>query len=306
MEIITKNKVKFYQNSAWAGDKMLCHGFFTRVGGYSQGIYQGLNCGTGSGDAQNLVAKNQLLACETLGLDVTSATLETRLFTLYQHHSADCCVVPFAKNLPQADDGRVKGDAMVMQRQEKKKLAKDFAKDGLAQKLAKGDDLVENDFTGSAIAIMTADCVPVLFYEAEAAIIGAAHSGWKGGLSGVLENTIDAIVNLGGKENQIMAAIGPCIMAESYQVGAEFYDEFVRTDPAGKDFFRVFTQNDKYQFNLPAFVRYRLEKAGLRSENITQTDQDTYQNSDLFFSYRRSCHQQQVDYGRNFSLIGWV
>ena len=277
-KIMTANGLIHYQNPAW-GDEIK-HGFFTRSGGVSKGIYHGLNCGLGSDDDRHAILQNQLLACQALDADMNVKNLPTKLHTVFQYHSSDVIQLPLTKidAIALADNGRVRADAMVAR--------------------------VE-DFIKQFMAIMTADCTPILFYEKQAGIIGAAHAGWKGAISGIIENTVNAMIAMGAAGHNIEIAIGPTIGQSSYQVGAEFYQQFLTQDSGGKDCFIKDPANaDKYYFDLPKFVNYRLQKIDINADNISDCQSDTYQNDDLFFSYRRSCHQKQGDYGRNFSIIG--
>ena len=275
-KITNANGLIHYQNPDWGND--IKHGFFTRLGGVSKGIYQGLNCGLGSDDDRRAILQNQFLACQALDADMTVKNLHEKLHTVFQYHSAKVIQLPLTDAHTLADNKRVRADAMVAR--------------------------VE-DFAGKFMAIMTADCTPILFYEKQAGIIGAAHAGWKGAISGIIENTVSAIIAMGGAGHHIKIAIGPTIGQSSYQIGAEFYQQFLTQDSGGKDcFIKDLANADKYYFDLPKFVNYRLQKLGMDVDNISDCGLDTYQNDNLFFSYRRSCHQKQADYGRNFSMIG--
>ncbi len=235
------------------------HGFFTRLGGTSEGIYEGLNCGLGSNDDKTNVAMNREMVSETFDLDTS------KLLSVYQVHSPDVVTVtsPFKSEPP-------KCDAMVT-----------------ASK-------------GLALGILTADCAPVLFEDTEAGIVGAAHSGWRGAIGGVLESTIAAMVDLGASREQIAASVGPCISQAAYEVGPEFVDEFVDHDPSFSQYFANGTA-DRALFDLPRFVLDRLRASGL--ENVAWTGHCTYSDPEKFFSYRRTCHNSEPDYGRLISVI---
>ncbi len=238
------------------------HAFFTREGGVSDGIYASLNCGAGSSDAPERVAENKRRAAAHLKLE------EDRLVTLYQVHSAEVVTLtdpaPILANRPEAD-------AMV------------------------------TGTPGIALGILTADCAPVLFADAEAGVIGAAHAGWRGALAGVIENTIAAMEDLGARRRDIRATVGPCIAQGSYQVGADFPDPFIEDDPGTVIFFRPDGETGKHLFDLQGYVLRRLTEAGIASRDAL--DMDTYTAEDLFFSYRRTCHRGEGDYGRGLSAI---
>jgi hypothetical protein len=151
------------------------------------------------------------------------------------------------------------------------------------------------------LSILTADCQPVLFADPENGIVGSAHAGWRGTLNGILETTIDKMESIGAKRNSIRAVIGPCISQSSYEVGLEFFERFADEDPASVAFFANSTLQDKYLFNLPGFGLHRLRQAGV--QDCGWTGHCTYADPRRFFSYRRSTHKNEVDYGRLISVI---
>ncbi|MGY8956363.1 MAG: peptidoglycan editing factor PgeF [Alphaproteobacteria bacterium] len=153
---------------------------------------------------------------------------------------------------------------------------------------------------GVAIGVLAADCAPVLMVDSQAGVIGAAHAGWRGALDGVVGATIDAMVERGAQPAHIAAAVGPCIGPTSYEVGPEFPIPFLNQDPANDQFFANKPKSDRLLFNLPAFVLNRLKQASVT--HCISTGHDTYSDPN-FFSYRRSCHRNEPDYGRNLSLI---
>lgn len=236
------------------------HGFFTREGGVSEGIYAGLNCGAGSNDLAEHVLENRKRVQDYFSAEA--------LCTLYQIHSADVITItdPFQQfNAPKAD-------AMVTKT------------------------------AGIALGILTADCAPVLFCDATAGVIGAAHAGWKGAIGGVMENTVTAMESLGAKRANISAAIGPCIAQESYQVDAMFQSNFITKDPSYAAFFdRDLSSPSHYLFNLKAFCESRLQAAGIT--HIHTLPDNTYTEESLFFSFRRTTHRAEADYGRQISAI---
>jgi len=161
-------------------------------------------------------------------------------------------------------------------------------------------DGVVTNRPGLALGILTADCAPVLFADAEAGAIGAAHAGWKGALTGVLANTVEAMERLGAKRERTAAAVGPCIARRSYEVDEAFQQRFLADDPERAHFFTP-GRAGRYQFDLEGFVASRLAEAGVRT--IAALGQDTYSQPDRYFSYRRTTHAGEPDYGRQLSLI---
>ncbi|WP_300519166.1 peptidoglycan editing factor PgeF [Aliiroseovarius sp.] len=236
----------------------LRHGFFTRKGGASSGVYAGLNCGAGSDDMAEAVAINRTRVAEAMGVAPED------LIGVHQVHSPDVVVAegPLG-NKPEAD-------------------------------------AVVTATPGLALTILTADCGPVLFADREAGVVGAAHAGWKGALDGVLEGTIEAMVGLGATREGICAVLGPTISQQNYEVGPEFLDRFLDADADNGRFF-VNGVGDKYHFDLPVYCLERLRAAGVG--NAEWVRHCTYANPDLFYSYRRSVHRGEPDYGRLVSAI---
>ncbi|MFV3074492.1 peptidoglycan editing factor PgeF [Niveispirillum fermenti] len=239
----------------------LRHGFFTRADGVSAGILAGMNCGYGSDDDPANVTANRARAMARLGLPAGALT------TVHQVHSPD--VVTVEAPFPHA--GAPRADALV------------------------------TDRPGIALGILTADCVPVLFHDPQARVIGAAHAGWKGAVSGVLEATIDAMTALGADPTRILAGIGPHIGRDSYEVGPEFRDRFLSLDPAHHRLFRPSTRDGHWMFDIGAYVEGRLRTAGVTQ--VAATGLDTLAREDLFYSYRRACLRNEPDYGRGLSAI---
>ena len=153
---------------------------------------------------------------------------------------------------------------------------------------------------GIALGILTADCQPVLFADKQAGVIGAAHAGWKGALNGVLDATMKQMEKLGGNRANTVAVVGPSISQPNYEVGPEFRDSFLEHATAFDKFF-VRGHGDRFQFDLPAFGLDRLRDIGIGQ--VAWTRHCTYQNPNRFFSYRRSVHQKEADYGRLISAI---
>ena len=234
------------------------HGFFTRKGGASSGIFAGLNCGTGSSDQAEIVAINRARVADAMGLGVEA------LVSVHQVHSP--AVVTFTA--PLAD--RPRADAMV------------------------------TATPGLALAVLTADCQPVLFADAKAGVIGAAHAGWKGARDGVMEATLDAMEALGARRGDITAVIGPCISQTAYEVGQEFFDSFTDEAPEAQRFF-VNGNGDRYLFDRPSYGLWRLREAGVGHADWTR--HCTYRDPARFYSYRRTTHAGEADYGRQISVI---
>ena len=238
----------------------LRHAFFTREGGVSSGIYAALNGGLGSNDDPVLVAENRRRMAERMGV------APTHLLNLHQIHSPDTVVATG----PWEGAVRPKADAIVT-RQER-----------------------------LAIGVTTADCGPILLVDPRARVIGAAHAGWKGALTGILESTIDAMEKLGADRGGMLAAIGPLIRQESYEVGPEFVERFLATNAANAHFFLPSERNRNSMFDLAGFIRMRLENAGVLM--IDDLGIDTY-SDERCFSYRRSVHRKEADYGRHVHAI---
>ncbi|WP_454616933.1 peptidoglycan editing factor PgeF [Bradyrhizobium cenepequi] len=238
----------------------LRHAFFSREGGVSEGIYAGLNGGIGSNDAADNVAENRRRMAEHMGVG------PDRLLTLYQVHSPDVVVA----TTPWASDARPKADAIVT--------------------------CTEN----LAIGVTAADCGPLLFVDPNARVIGAAHAGWKGALTGVLESTVEAMEGLGADRSGIVAAIGPLIRQHSYEVGPEFVARFLDAEADNALFFLPGEREGHAMFDLGGYIRMRLENAGILM--IDDVGIDTY-SDERFYSYRRSVHRKEGDYGRHVHAI---
>ena len=174
------------------------------------------------------------------------------------------------------------------------------AEEAWGEQRPEGDAIVTT-VPGLACGALTADCAPVLLADAEARVIGSAHAGWKGALDGVVESVVSAMVAAGARRNQITAVIGPCIGPHSYEVGREFFDRFIHHDPGSDDFFHGTERQDKLMFDLPGFVLWRLEQAGV--DDSEWTGHDTCADETRFFSNRRAFRKGEADYGRLMSAI---
>lgn len=241
------------------------HGFFGRRGGVSTGIYGSLNCGLGTDDAVEAVRENRARVANSIHSG------PERVLTLWQHHSAECLTVAEAWSTK------------------------------IPSELPKADAMATNR-PGFALGILTADCAPVLFAGQDSegrSVVGAAHAGWKGALGGVIENTVAAMRKLGAKD--IAAAVGPCIAQSSYEVSADFVKPFLEQDKGNITFFAVGKNDSTRQFDLAGYVAARLKRTGI--ENVSVSGADTYSLDGDYFSYRRTTHRKEADYGRQISII---
>jgi polyphenol oxidase len=237
------------------------HAFFTRAGGVSDGIYASLNAGVGSNDEPPKVAENRARMAAALGVP------PERFLTCYQVHSPKVVVAVE----PWGPDARPRADAIVTR------------------------------VAGLAIGVSTADCGPVLFADAQARVIGAAHAGWRGALAGVTDETVAAMERLGAARERIVAALGPMIRQPSYETGTDVWDRFVAADAANARFFRPAGREQHFMFDLAGYVIARV--AAARIGTIEDVDACTYADAEKFFSYRRMTHRGEADYGRHVNAI---
>jgi polyphenol oxidase len=235
------------------------HGFFSREGGVSDGIYRGLNVGLGSDDDPSNVLENRARVAAWFGLG------PDRLATLHQIHSADVHVATTDN-----PGERPKCDGVVTRQ------------------------------PGLILGVLTADCGPILFCDAENGVIGAAHAGWRGAFDGVLENTIARMEELGADRSKIVACLGPSISQDNYEVGPEFIGRALTADKANERWFVPSVRGGHAMFDLRGMTIHRLEKAGIRAAMI---DACTYADEEAWFSYRRTTHRGEPDYGRQISAI---
>ena len=248
-----------YGSSLLSAVPGLRHAFFTREGGVSGGIYEGLNGGLGSNDDAAHVAENRRRMAEQMGV------APDRFLSVHQIHSPDAVVAtgPWQGDKPRAD-------ALVTRTE------------------------------GLAIGVTAADCGPILFVDPTARVIGAAHAGWKGALTGVIESTVDAMESLGADRSGMVAAIGPLIRQHSYEVGGEFVERFLDADAGNAAYFIASERAGHSMFDLAGYIRMRLENAGVLM--IDDIGVDTY-SDERFYSYRRSVHRKEPDYGRHVHAI---
>lgn len=236
------------------------HGFFSRAGGVSTGVYASLNTGPGSEDDPAAIAENRARCAAALGVE------PDHLLTNYQIHSPTVVQVdgPWTDAAPQAD--------------------------GLVTKTP-----------GLALGVLAADCMPWLFSDPEARIIGAAHAGWRGALAGVLENSVDAMETLGADRTRIRAALGPCLRQQNFEVGVELLDAFTEKHAGADQFFGPGAHAEKRQLDLAGFGAWRLRAVGVTA--IDDLNVCTLAEKDNYFSYRGSRRDGNADYGRNLSAI---
>jgi YfiH family protein len=243
---------------AWPGIR---HGFFTRQGGVSTGLYASLNGGTGSRDDAANVVENRARMAAAL------AVTPDRFLTAYQIHSANALVV----EAPWTADTRPRADAIVTRSR------------------------------GLAVGVTTADCGPILFADPQAGVIGAAHAGWRGALSGIVEATVEAMEQLGAAHENIRAVLGPMIRQDNYEVGPDLIARFRAEDAASDRFFISAARDGHALFDLPGYIASRLARAGVGS--VEDLGLCTYANAEQFFSFRRSTHRAEADYGRHVNAI---
>jgi YfiH family protein len=237
------------------------HGFFTRTGGVSEGLYESLNGGVGSEDSPTRVAENRARMAQSLGVN------PEHFITCYQIHSPEVVVA----EAPWPMTERPRADAIVTR--------------------------VPN----LAIGVSTADCGPVLLADPQARVIGAAHAGWRGALTGVIEHTLAAMEKLGAKRSGIIAAAGPMIRQPNYEVGQDLMDRFVAVEPNTVRFFKPAARPGHAMFDLPGYIASRLRRAGI--ESIEDIGLCTYADPAQFYSYRRATHRGESDYGRHINAI---
>jgi polyphenol oxidase len=237
------------------------HAFFTREGGVSSGLYATLNAGIGSDDMAANVAENRARMATALGVS------PDHLLTAYQIHSPDVVIA----DAPWPPQQRPRADAIVTRR------------------------------PGLAIGVSTADCGPVLFADAHAGVVAAAHAGWRGALAGVIEASIGAMEGIGAQRARILAALGPMIRQPNYEVGADVIDKFLAEDRRNAKFFAPSARNGHALFDLAGFIAERLRRAGVAQ--VEDLGLCTYADPARFFSYRRATHRAEADYGRHVNAI---
>ena len=240
--------------------KEISHGFFNRIGGKSNGIYKSLNCGPGSKDKKNKVAENLKIVKDKISKKCKD------IFLLHQFHSNKFVFID--KNF-RFYQKKIKADAIITNQ---KKLP---------------------------IAILTADCVPILLYDHKKQMIAAIHAGWKGAFKGIIKNVINHMLKKGCNKNFITAVIGPCIQKKSYNVGEDLRKKFIKKNKNNKIFFQK--KRGELYFDLPSFIEYQLKS--IKISKIDKMNIDTFVKKNNFFSARQSIRSKHDDYGRNISII---
>ena len=240
--------------------KEISHGFFNKKGGKSNGIYKSLNCGLGSNDEKNKVKQNLQIVKNKIGKKINN------IFLLHQIHSNKFVFIDKKFRLHKK---KIKADAIIT---DQKKIP---------------------------IAVLTADCVPILLFDHKKKIIAAIHAGWKGAFRGILKRVINFMIKKGCKKKNIIGAIGPCIKQNSYNVKKDFKNKFIKKDKKNKIFFKE--RKKVIYFNLTNFIKYQLKLNQIT--NIDTINIDTFDVKNNFFSARRSLQCKHDDYGRNISII---
>jgi polyphenol oxidase len=256
--------VRMMQSRSLAALPGIRHAFFTRDGGVSEGLYASLNGGLGSNDQPSNVRENRARMAASLGVS------PERFLTAYQIHSPAVAIVEQAWS----ENDRPRVDAIVTKT------------------------------TGLAIGVSTADCGPVLLSDSTTRVIGAAHAGWRGALAGVLEATVDAMVRLGANRTRIVAALGPMIRQQNYEVGPDLVTKFTEADGDNIKFFSPAAKPNHAMFDLAGYIGMRLARAGL--SDIDDLQACTYADPAQFFSFRRTTHRGEPDYGRHINAIALV
>ncbi len=239
--------------------KDIKHCFFSRNNGFSKGLYSSLNCGKGSNDKTQNITKNLKKICVVMKIKFNN------LILMNQTHSNKVIIID-----------------------KKNKNNKIFNSDALITNLK---DVV--------LAVLTADCVPIILYDKINNTVACIHAGWKGANNGIIENTLDAFKSL-EKRNMIYASIGPCIGRDSYEVGKEFYTKFISEKTTNKQFFKK-KKNSKFLFDIRGYVIHKLKSNGVKY--IDNIELDTFKDAYNFYSYRRSQKLNEPDYGRCISTI---
>ena len=234
------------------------HGFFTKNGGVSSGVYESLNCGPASNDLLENVLENRRRSVSALGLE------DTTLFGLQQIHSTKVYSISHSGH-------------------------EDFPE---------GDGMVTKE-AGVSLSVLSADCAPVLFADSTAGVIGAAHAGWKGAVTGMIESMVESMCELGAQRKNIHACIGPTIHQPSYEVQNDFIQQLNSLGAFPADSFLMEKQG-RFYFNLPAYLLQQCKRSKIKAESL---ELDTYTLKDEFFSYRRNTHQGIKEYGRQISII---
>ena len=240
--------------------KEIEHSFFNRLGGKSKGVYESLNCGLGSSDKKKIILKNLTIIKQKIKSGLSKIVL------LNQIHSNKFYYID--------------------------KTSK------LNHKKFTGDALITNK-SNTPIAVLTADCAPILIFDKKKKIIAAIHAGWKGAYKGIVKKVIKFMIKKGSSTKDITAVIGPCISVKNYEVKQDFIKKIIKKDPKTKVFFRKI--RNKNYFNLNKYITYQLMSLNIKKIEII--NKDTFDIKNNFFSARRSRSRNENDYGRNISVI---
>ena len=243
-----------------SNQKKISHGFFNRNGGRSIGIYKSLNCGPGSNDKKNKVKENLKIVQRKI------SKKSKNIFLLHQVHSNKFVFI--GRNF-KFNKKKIKADATIT---DQKKIP---------------------------IAVLTADCVPILLYENKKNMIAIIHAGWKGAFKDIIKNVVNFMIKKGCKRKNIISVIGPCISKSSYNVKEDFKKKFLKKDKNNKIFFSY--KKNTIHFDLPNYVKYQLRSN--KVTNIEMKNVDTFTKKNNFFSARQALKSKHDDYGRNISII---
>lgn len=266
---LAKNSRIYFQSEILQQHKDISHAFFTRNGGYSNKHYDSLNCNINSDDSKINVAKNLNKISKIFCLPNKSLKI------LKQIHSNYVAVISDINQ----DLQNTKADALV------------------------------TNLPHLLLGIQSADCTPILLFDFKNKIIGAIHAGWKGAIAGIIDNTVNEMLKLGSNSESMIAAVGPTIQQNSYEVDLSFYQKFLSKSSENKIFFIPSNKINHFMFNLPGYCKYTLRSQGIKT--IDDLNFDTYSNTDLFFSCRRATHEHlsskqtiPIKFGTQLSLIG--
>ena len=241
--------------------KKIKHCFFSRKNGFSKGIYQSLNCGRGSKDRKNKINRNLAWVSKKMKIN------KKKLFLMHQTHSNKVTII----NNKNKNSTKFISDAMI------------------------------TNLKGFGLGVLTADCVPIFLYDSKSEIIGCIHAGWKGALSGIIENTVKKFRKLDTR-NKIFASVGPCIGKKSYEVDIDFYKKFISKSKKNSVYF-LKRNNNKKLFDLRKYVNDKLIQLNVKVDHVNH---DTFREKSRFFSYRRSQKLKEKDYGRCISVISLI
>ena len=254
--------LNYLQHKSLENNSNVKHAFFTRNGGVSKNIYSSLNIGLSSNDNKDNIIENRNRVATSFSLSINNLCIASQI------HSNKVFVI----DNPNVD----------------------------IKSTPEADAIVTNQ-KNIIISVLTADCTPILFYDKKNQIIGAAHSGWKGAINGIVDNTVEEMLNLGASLSSITAIIGPTIRQKSYEVDNKFRDNFINENNNNAQFFINSIKDNHYMFDLPSYIKSKLNN--IQVSDIHDLEIDTYSNEDMFFSYRRKTHRNEDDYGRQISAI---